>query len=282
MLRIALPSKGRLAEQSRLLLADAGLVVPMAGDRALRAMAGNDLEVMFVRATDIPELVADGAADAGVTGWDLVRESGRPVDSVLDLGFGRCSLVVAVREDSPARDLSGIPPGVRVATSFPRSAAAYFRDVGLHVEIVPISGSAEIAPHLGIAEIIVDLTSSGSTLRTNGLRRIATVMESSARLVGVGGGRRSSLLEDLAVALESVIAARENRYVMANVPRTSLAAIREVLPGLRGPTVVDVLDGGHVAVHAVVPAKSIHRTIADLRAIGGEGILVTRIERLLA
>lgn len=284
MLRIALPNKGRLAEQARTLFADAGLPVATVGERALRAVVSDSLEVLFVRATDIPEFVADGAADGGITGWDLTRESGRELVSRLDLGFGNCSLVVAVREDGPIDALADIPPGARVATSFPRIASEFFRCASLPVDVVPVGGAAEIAPHLGIADIIVDLTSSGSTLRTNGMRPIETIMHSSARFVTPpsADATRPGAMDELVATLESVVAARRNRYVMANVPRESLATIREVLPGLRGPTVVDVLNGGaHVAVHAVVPAASVSRTIADLRAIGGEGILVTRIERLL-
>jgi ATP phosphoribosyltransferase len=156
------------------------------------------------------------------------------------------------------------------------------------VEVVPVSGAAEIAPHLGIADIVVDLTSTGSTLRINGLREVATVLESSARLVTrradaapVDLNKRRAL-DELVTALESVCHARGQRYVMANVPRAALDRVKEVLPGLNGPTVIDILNGGqHVAVHAVVPAASVYRTIARLKALGGAGILVTRIERLM-
>jgi ATP phosphoribosyltransferase len=284
MIRIALPNKGRLAELSRALLSEAGMPLTVAGDRSLRASVGTELEALFVRAADIPEFVADGAADCGITGWDLVAESGRPLCSRLDLQFGECELVVAVRDESPVSDCESLPAGTRVATPFPRLTATHFERLGIGVEVVPVSGAAEVAPHLGIADVVVDLTSSGSTLRTNGLRRLATVLESSARLVipMTPAPERGTGLEELAGALESVVAARGSRYVMANVPRAALGRIREVLPGLRGPTVVDVLNSGaHVAVHAVVPAPAIRRAIADLRALGGEGILVTRIERLM-
>jgi ATP phosphoribosyltransferase len=284
MIRIALPNKGRLADMSRALLAEAGLPLESGGERSLRASVGDELEALFVRSADIPEFVADGAADCGITGWDLVAESGRSLCSRLDLQFGQCELIVAVRDESTVTDLGEVPRDSRVASAFPRLTAAFFDQLGIAVEIVPVSGAAEVAPHLGIADMIVDLTSSGSTLRTNGLRRLATVMESSGRLVTPvsPAPERRDAIEDLAGALESVIAARSNRYVMANVPRAALARIREVLPGLRGPTVVDVLNSGaHVAVHAVVPAAAIRRAISDLRALGGEGILVTRIERLM-
>jgi ATP phosphoribosyltransferase len=149
---------------------------------------------------------------------------------------------------------------------------------------VPVSGAAEIAPHLGIADIVVDLTSTGSTLKMNGLREVATVLESSARLVACkrNDAEASRKLEELKQALGSVLAARGKRYLMANVPRKVLQQVREVLPGLNGPTVVDIMNGGdYVAVHAVVAAKTIYRTINTLKAMGCEGILVTRIERLM-
>jgi len=287
MLRIALPNKGRLAEETRELFEDAGLPIRARGDRALTASLGGEFEAIFVRAQDIPEFVADGAADAGITGWDLVCESERDLDVRLDLGFGACRLVVAAREDSGIQHLDQIV-AERVATVFPRVTRSFFERRSCRVEVVPVSGAAEIAPHLGIADIVVDLTSTGSTLKVNGLREVATVLESTARLVTrvangdcLDPGKRRAL-DDLADALASVLRARGQRYVMANVPRAALDRVKEVLPGLNGPTVIDILDGGqHVAVHAVVPETAIFRTIARLKALGGAGILVTRIERLM-
>jgi ATP phosphoribosyltransferase len=316
MLKIALPNKGRLAEETRELFADAGLEVRATGERALTASLGGEFEGLFVRAQDIPEFVADGAADAGVTGFDLVSESARPLDSLLDLGFGRCRLVVAAREGTGIASLADLAGTPRVATVFPRLARRFFADLGTQVEIVPMSGSAEIAPHLGIADVIVDLTSTGSTLRTNGLFELATVLESTARLIAApalamrdpgdsaraiaeraADGRtgvavaasadprvdaKRRALDELVTALSSVLRARGQRYLMANVPREALERVRRVLPGLNGPTVVDIMNGGTmVAVHAVVAASAIYRTIAELKTLGAEGILVTRIERLM-
>jgi ATP phosphoribosyltransferase len=304
VLRIALPNKGRLADDARELFADAGLPAKARGERALTASLGGEFEAIFVRAQDIPEFVADGAADAGVTGWDLVCESGRHLDSLLDLGFGRCRIVVAAKEDAGIRTVEdiGAPDGgpdggasngapVRVATVFPAITRRYFAEAGRTVAIAPISGAVEIAPHLGIADVIVDLTSTGSTLRTNGLREIATVLESTARLVAAPGAlaaggaeptAKQRSVDELVTALASVLRARDKRYVMANVPRAALDRVKQVLPGLNGPTVIDIMNGGTmVAVHAVVAAATIYRTIAQLKALGGEGILVTRIERLM-
>ncbi len=292
MLKIALPNKGRLAEDVRELFADAGLEVRSRGERALTASLGGEFEAIFVRAQDIAEFVADGAADAGVTGWDLVCESERALDNLLDLEFGICRLVVAAREESGILTLDdvstpagGVPP--RVATAFPRITTRFFERLGRPITIVPVSGAAEIAPHLGIADIIVDLTSTGSTMRVNGLREIATVLESSARLVAATRpdavtADQKRALRELSDALASVLRARGKRYVMANVPRSALEEVKAVLPGLNGPTVIDILNGGsYVAVHAVVAQRAIYRTIADLKALGAEGVLVTRIERLM-
>ena len=279
MLKLALPNKGRLAEETRELFDDAGLPVQARGERALSASLGGEFEAIFVRAQDIPEFVADGAADAGVTGWDLACESGRTLRDLLDLEFGSCRLVVAAREESGIAGLDDIRGARRVATPFPRLARSFFDRMGIPVEVVPVSGAAEIAPHLGIADIVVDLTSTGSTLRVNGLREVATVMGSSARLIA---GQETGRLAQLVAALTSVLRARGQRYVMANVPRAALERLKAVLPGLNGPTVIDVMNGGDlVAVHAVAPACSIYRTIHDLKALGAQGILVTRIERLM-
>lgn len=285
MLRVALPNKGRLASAARELLSEAGLPPASADERALVASLGGEFEALFVRAEDVPEFVADGAADAGITGWDLLCESARPLESLLDLRVGRCQLVVAVREDLGIDSVEQLPPRTRVATSFARLSREFFGRCDLSVEIVPISGAAEVAPRLGIADAIVDLTSSGTTLRANGLRRIAMVLESTAHLIARAvppDAEKRAALAELALALRSVVLARDQRYVMANLPRTALDRVREVLPGLAGPTVTDVMNrGAHVAVHAVVPAASVFRTIAQLKALGGEGILVTRIERLI-
>ena len=299
MLRIALPNKGRLAEDARELFADAGLEVRARGERALTASLGGEFQALFVRAQDIPEFVADGAADVGITGWDLICESARALEPLTDLQFGRCRLAVAAREESGVESLEDIPAGMRVATVFPRLTQRFFEERGCPVEVEPVSGAAEIAPHIGIADVIVDLVSTGSTLRVNGLREIATVIESTARLVvardtmrdtSAAGRVRMRNVEELVAALESVLRARGKRYVMANVPRERLDDVRRVLPGLNGPTVIDILDGGtkagqvgsHVAVHAVADARTIYRTVAELKSLGAEGILVTRIERLMA
>lgn len=287
MLKIALPNKGRLADETRELFEDAGLDIRISSERALTASLGGEFQALFVRAQDIPVFVADGAADAGVTGRDLVCESECPLETRLDLGFGRCRLVVAAREDSGIGALTDLAEFPRVATSFPRLTRRFFEGRNARVDIVPVSGATEIAPHLGIADVVVDLTSTGSTLRVNGLREIETILESTAQLVTAPeafprGSDKARALDELLAAITSVLRARGKRYLMANVPRVALDQVKRILPGLNGPTVVDILNGGaFVAVHAVVPASAIYRTIAELKTHGAEGILVTRIERLM-
>ncbi len=287
MMRVAFPNKGRLAERALNLFERAGLKAEFRAERALVARLGPNFQAIFVRAQDIPEFVADGAAEFGVTGRDLISESGRPeVEELLDLGFGRCRLIVAVRDESPVRDPAELEPGTRVATSFPSLATRFFASQGTPIQIVGVSGAAEIAPHLGVADVIVDLVSTGSTLHVNGLREVGTILESTAYLIGNRSALEAEparrMTEELLAALESVLRAREKRYLMSNVPRERLDEVRDVLPGISGPTIVDVLDKNTwVAVHAVVDADAVYRTIARLKELGAEGILVTRIERLM-
>lgn len=286
-LRIALPNKGRLADDALELLERAGLEPSVASDRSLRADLGDDFIALFVRARDIPEFVADGAADLGITGSDLVVEADRSLATLLPLGFGRCRLAVAARDESDWQSVDDLPEGARIATSFPRTTERWFRERGKPVELVPVSGAAEIAPHIGVADVIVDLVSTGSTLKMNGLREVATLMQAEAVLVARSGfadgdDPGADRVGELVAALESVLRARGRRYLMANVPRSALDRVKEVLPGINGPTIVDVMDSGrHVAAHAVVAKSEVYRTIAALKELGAEGILVTKIERLM-
>jgi ATP phosphoribosyltransferase len=285
-LSIALPNKGRLADSARALLREAGFDVDAAPERALEAELAPGLAALFVRARDIPEYVADGAADLGVTGGDLVEESGRPVTTLLDLGLGRCRLVLARPAAAPPWPDNAPPDDLRVATAFPRLTTGFFERLGRRVTLVPVSGAAEVAPRLGVADAIVDLVSTGSTLRENGLVETATLLESTARLIARGDLSERPDAQAaacrFATTLEAVLSARDRRYLMANVPKTALDAVRRLLPGISGPTIVGI-DGsrGHVAAHAVVPRGDVDRVLSELRALGAEGILVTRIERLL-
>lgn len=286
MIRIALPNKGRLTEGARELLEQAGLEFDARGDRALQAALGEDFVALFVNARDIPEFVADGAADIGITGRDLVAEAGRDVEVLLDLGFGRCRLSVATTEESAIHTLDDLADNARIATVFPHATASFFAGRNQPIVLVPISGAVENAPHLGVADLIVDLVSTGSTLKMNGLREVATILESSALLIAnkellaqSDGARKA---RELTAALESVLRAQNKRYLMANVPRDRLDDVKRILPGISGPTVIDVMNGGgFVAAHAVIERREVYRIISDLKAIGATGILVTTIERLM-
>jgi ATP phosphoribosyltransferase len=285
MLRIALPNKGRLSEEALELFATAGLRADFTSSRALMADMGPGYQAIFVRASDIPEFVADGAADVGVTGHDLVMEAGRDVHELFDLGFGRCRLSVAIPESRGIDSVEQLPAGTRVATSFPGIASRFFAERGIDIELAKVSGAAEIAPHLGVADVIVDLVSTGSTLRVNRLAEIETILESTARMVAsveaLEDPARRRRIDRLVTALEAVLRARVKRYLMANVPRDRLDEVRAIVPGMNGPTVVDVMDAEDwVAVHVVVDEDRVFDTISELKEIGAEGILVSRIERL--
>jgi ATP phosphoribosyltransferase len=227
----------------------------------------------------VPEYVQDGVVDCGITGLDLVHEREAEVDELLRLGFGACTLEAAVPHESPVRSLSELE-GLRAATVYPRLARRQLAEQGLVLELVEITGSVEVAPRLGLADAIVDLVSSGSTLRTNGLRSVGVLFSSEAVLVGrKDGDTRAS---GLAQVLRSVVDARETRYLMLNAPESALGAICELVPGSRAPSVLPLSEPGMVAVHALVPAADVWRVLPELEAAGGSSILLLPVERMLA
>ena len=261
MLKIAVPNKGRLSESTLDLFQKAGLKLEAGPERKLYALAlDRTVQVLFLRAQDIPEFVQDGVAHLGVTGEDIVQESGKAVKEVLDLQFGYCRLVVAVPDGSLIREPAAIADGARIATSFPNLTRRYFDQLGKKVRIVEVSGATELTPHIGVADLVTDLTSSGSTLAMNGLREVATIVHSTAR----------------------VVAARGKRYLMANVPKSKLDDVRRLLPGISGPTIMDILSHPElVAAHAVVDESAMLSIVNGLKALGATGILVLPIERLV-
>ncbi len=285
VLKLAIPNKGRLADDAVALLRRAGISLDGSSDRKLVAHAlGGRVQVLFLRAQDIPEFVADGTVHAGITGLDVVREAAVDVQDVLDLGFGYCRLVVAVPREHPARKASDLPDRVRVATSFETLARAHFERLGKEVRIVPVSGACEITPALGVADAIVDLTSSGSTLVMNNLREVETVLESTCHLIARPGidAEAAEWLDRVAFALESVVAARGKRYLMADVPRAALGEIRQFLPGVAGPTVVEIAgDPDTVAIQVIVDGAEIFDAVHRLRQLGGRGIIVVAIDRMV-
>ncbi len=282
-LKIAIPNKGRLAEDTLDLLRSVGLRIPR-GVRTLTASAGDGrYQILFARAQDIPEYVELGAADAGITGLDLVEETGRKVELLLNLDYGVCRLIVAAPERSSITAVEEIPSGARVATAFPNLTRRYFEKNRKKVSLVPVSGAAELTPTIGVADVIVDLTQTGSTLRQNHLTLLDVVMDSRAVLVAgpTARGAKRRTLEDLAHAFESVQNAARKRYLLANAPRKKVAEITRLIPGLKSPTVMDLAQKGLVAIHAVIDEGDIIEVVPRLKKAGATGILVLPIERMI-
>jgi len=280
-MRIAVPNKGRLHDPSIDLLERAGLHLEGGADRKLYANTVDpDVTALFARAADIPEYVADGAAAVGITGLDQVRESGHDLVDLVDLEFGRCRLVVAAPEDGDIETVEDLA-GTTVATEFPRITRDFFADRGIDAEVVEVTGATELTPHVDMADAIVDITSTGTTLRVNRLAEIEEVLASSVRLFAHPDVVEDEKVQQLVTAFESVLAAEDRRYLMLNVPEDRLDDVRDVLPGMGGPTVMDVAGSDDVAVHAVVEERAVFGVINDLKAMGASDILVTEIERLV-
>lgn len=227
----------------------------------------------------MPEYVQDGVVDCGITGLDLVHEREAKVEELLRLGFGACTLEAAVPEESAAQALDDLD-GLCAATVYPRLSGRLLAERGLTVKLIEITGAVEVAPRLGLADAIVDLVSSGSTLRTNGLRSLGALFSSEAVLVGPQDGDERA--PRLARILQSVVDARRTRYLMLNAPESALDAICELVPGSRAPSVVPLSEPGMVAVHALVPAADVWSLLPRLEAAGGSSILLLPVERMLA
>lgn len=278
--RIAVPTKGRLEEPSALLLKQAGLRFERSERSLSVPVADTPFELLFVRAEDVPELVADGATALGITGLDIVEEAGLDITVTASLGFGRCRLVAAVPEQDPAETLADLD-GYRIATSHERTVRSYFEAKGLSITTVPLRGSVEVAPRLDVAGAVADLVSTGSTMRFNGLRPIATLLESEAVLVA-GNPDDNGDVRTLTTMIRAVVTARRTRYVMMNAPESAVPAISMIIPGIEAPTVVPLVESGLVAVHSVVEAGDVWRVLPRLEEAGATGILVLPIEQMIA
>jgi ATP phosphoribosyltransferase len=281
-LTVAVPSKGRMLQPTLDLCAAAGLSFETT-ERALLVPCSNaPVDLLLVRPHDIPEYVQDGVVDAGITGANLVVESEASVETVAELGFARCTLEAAVPVDAAPAALSDLE-GLRVATAYPTSTRRCLDRLGIGVELVPISGSVEAAPRLGLADAIVDLVSTGSTASVNGLRRIGRLLESQAVFLRgpAAKGEKDEHVERLALMLQAVVAARRRRYVMMNAPAEALGAIRAVLPSMGAPSVLELADPGQIAIHAAIEADQVWDLLAPLKAAGATSILVVPVERLV-
>jgi ATP phosphoribosyltransferase len=281
-LRLAIPNKGRLVEPTLRLLHDAGLVFDE-HDRSLVARVQNyDLDVLFVRTNDVIEFVGDGVADLGITGIDLLTETSAELPRIRDLGYGRCRLAAAVPNDSPYQAIEDLA-GLRVATAHPNTARRFFESRAIPVDVIPISGAVEVAPRLGLAEAIVDLVSTGSTMVMNGLRPIGDVLASEAVLVANPAAHRDRAAELTAIdtMLTAVTVARGQKYLLMNAPAAKLAELEALLPGLESPSVIPLAHEGMIAIHSVVASDEVWGLLPRLKAAGASGILVLPIEKIV-
>ena len=283
--KMAVPNKGRLHDRTIELLLKSGLDLGEDWGRRLYVTAKNqDIEILFVRAQDIPRFIAIGSVDLGITGQDQIADSGFVLKEVLELEFGHSRLSVAVPEQSNIRTVDDIKDGCRVATSFPNVTKRFFDSKGKNVEIVNVSGAAEIMPYIGVSDIIVDLVSSGATLKTNRLMEIETLVTSQAVMVTSEKAMEanSARIMDIVNSVKSVIDAENKKYLMADVPVSQLPEIDKLFPGLAGPTVMNISGRTDmVAIHVVVDSSTIFDSVNKLQKLGAKGIVALPIERLV-
>lgn len=284
-LKIAIPNKGRLSEKIYELLSDAGLSFPSKSERTLQVTTYDEkYSLIFVRTQDIPKFVEDCVADIGFTGFDIVTETKADVNKIMDLDFGQCEMVVAVKEEDNVGTAKDLPQEIKVATSFPNIAKDYFDKLGKNAKIIEVSGATEITPRLGLSNVIVDITSSGSTLKSNKLKIIDTILTSNAVVISRKGLSKTQeeRVDSLLTALKAVIDAREKKYLMAHVPTSALEEIKNFLPGLSSPTVMQLMnDDAHVVIHVVVDKDKVYDSIRHLKALGGQGILIMTVDQMV-
>ena len=284
-LKLGVPNKGRLNERTVELLTKSGIDLGEDIGRRLYLKAKNqDIEIIFVRAQDIPTFIAEGSIDMGITGLDETAESGKDLMNILNLQFGFCHLSVAVPEESGITDASQIKDGSRIATSFPNLTKKYFEGLGIKVEVIVVTGACEIMPYLGVSDYIADLVSTGSTLKTNRLREVGSIIESQAAVITSEQAMKKNgqAIQDVVDSFQSVIIAENKKYIMADIPKDKLPEAEKIIPGIGGPTVLEIAgNSSFLAVHAVVDGDKVFKTIAELKRIGAKGILTTPIERLV-
>ncbi len=281
-LKIALQKSGRLSDDSLGLLKNCGINFSN-GLGKLRSEARNfPLEIFFLRDDDIPQYVEDNVADIGIVGENVLAEDNRDVETVEKLGFGKCRLSLAVPKMfayESVRDLEG----KRIATTYPRILGKFFGANNVNVEVHTISGSVEIAPSIGLADAVCDLVSSGSTLFTNGLREVETVLNSEAVLIARKNldEQAQDILDKLLFRVRSVRAASENKYILLNSPNKKLNKIIALLPGIKSPTVMPLAETGWSSVHSVINENDFWEVVESLKNEGAEGILVLSINQMI-
>ena len=289
VLKIAIPNKGRLSEKIYDLLNKAGLTFEVKSERSLQVFTQDGKYcLIFVRTQDIPRFLDAEVADVGFTGHDVVCEEAitlqNQLDEVKKFDFGYCKMVVAVKDEDPYTASKDLPDCVNVATSFPNLARTYFEKMGKKAKVIEVTGAVEITPSLGLSDVVVDITSTGSTLKQNRLRVIDEIMESTAVVVARKGldEDKKSKLASLVMALNSVLDAQEKKYLLAHVPAIAVDKIKEFLPGLSSPTVTKLLgDEDNVVIHVVIDSDKVFESIDQLKKIGGKGILIMNVEQMV-
>ncbi|GIV45736.1 MAG: ATP phosphoribosyltransferase [Ignavibacterium sp.] len=283
-LKLAIQKSGRLSDSSLQLLKNCNLDIEKFNDRLVVSVRNFKLDLLFLRDDDIPEYVQDGVAELGIVGQDVLYETKADVKVVMKLGFGRCSLRIAIPENDDLRDIEDLN-GKRIATSFPNILKDFLRQNKIDAKIVNISGSVEAAPSLGIADYICDLVSTGNTLKLNKLKSSISVLESEAVLIKNKNLKNHSdkyqIFLKLLSRIESVLNAKNSKYIMMNVPKNSLKNILQIIPSLKSPTVLPLADDESLAVHAVIPAEKFWEIVDDLKSAGASGILLLPIENII-
>ncbi|WP_281225114.1 ATP phosphoribosyltransferase [Flavobacterium aquiphilum] len=281
-LKIAIQKSGRLNEDSIQILKDCGISIDNGNDQ-LKAEATNfPLEVLFLRNSDIPQYLIDGVVDAAIVGDNLLVEKGKGIEVAQKLGFSKCKVSVAVPKTFEYNSLKDLD-GLRIATSYPNTVVNYFASNGMTVDIHQISGSVEIAPNIGLADAIVDIVSSGSTLFKNNLKEVEVILKSEAVLAVSPkiSEENQKLIDTLKFRIESVLRARKSRYILMNVPNDKIDAVGKILPVLRSLTVLPLAQEGWSSVHSVIDKDTFWEVIDKLKEAGAEGILVCPIEKMV-
>lgn len=283
-IRIAIQKEGRLSEWSVELLRQMGLRFDTYKRLLISPCRNHPVDILFLRDDDIPEYVQDGVVDLGIVGDNVVREKEAKVNRLRPLGFGNCSLQIAVPENSAIKTVKSLA-GRRIATTYPKTLAEYLTAQKISAEIVSITGAVEITPSLDVADAICDLVSTGTTLTTHNLVSIATVMTSEAALVGnpvrCADPTIGLRIDGLLMRLDGVLNARAAKYVMLNAPLAAVAQIREIMSGRKSPTIVPLADSDMVAVHAVVTEDEFWDKMTQLKTLGASDILVMNIEKMI-
>ncbi len=279
-LKIAIQKSGRLNEKSVELLKNCGLSFENYKSSLISTVSNFPLEILFLRDDDIPEYVQDGIADLGIVGENVISETGVDVSFLQMLGFGKCTLKLAVQTHSNIQNVSDLN-GKSIATSYPVILKNFLDKNNIQADIRTISGSVEIAPGLGLSDAIFDIVSTGGTLKSNGLKPFAEVMKSEAVLIGRNGIEAEPLVVELIQRIQSVLRAKETKYVVLNAESKNLDRILELLPGVKSPTVVPLAESGWVAVHTVIPERDFWEKISLLKSAGAQGIVVMPIEKII-